>query len=108
MRTLVKSLYITLGVIGLLVALLLAAARWRPVELSALIWPLVEAVALEDYVGVTLGGTIQPGLFPLRETGVSTEPVRLAVQAFLAMLSAAELERVRFSVDDDEWRRWAN
>ena len=32
----------------------------------------------EAFRGITAAGVTEPGLFPLRSTGVSTEPVRLA------------------------------
>ena len=32
----------------------------------------------EPYRGIRIGGEISPGLFEIRSTGVSTEPVRLA------------------------------
>jgi hypothetical protein len=38
----------------------------------------------EDFTGVTRDGTVEPGLFSIGSTGVSTEPVRLAAEAFLA------------------------
>ena len=54
-----------------------------------------EAAALaEPFKGVTTNGTVQPGLFSIRSTGVSTEPVRVAATAFLSALTPQELERV--------------
>jgi len=35
-------------------------------------------VPSERFTGITLGGTIEPGLFEIRSTGVSTAPVREA------------------------------
>ena len=40
----------------------------------------------EPFKGVTTNGTIVPNLFPVRSTGVSTDPVRKAADAFLATL----------------------
>ena len=40
----------------------------------------------EPFKGVTTNGTIISGLFAIRSTGVSTEPVRSAAVAFLASL----------------------
>ncbi|HEU0124327.1 MAG TPA: DUF3500 domain-containing protein [Bryobacteraceae bacterium] len=62
----------------------------------------------EPFKGVTANGAVEPHLFPLRSTGVSTEPVRRAAKAFLAGLTEAQRTRTRFSVDDDEWRKWMN
>ena len=62
----------------------------------------------EPYRGITIGGEIASGLFELRSTGVSTEPVRLAATAFLDSLSAEQRARAEFAVDDSEWRKWMN
>jgi hypothetical protein len=63
---------------------------------------------LDAFVGVTTDGTIQPGLFRIRSTGVSTRPVRNAATAFLAGLDAEQRARTLFPVDSDEWRLWNN
>jgi hypothetical protein len=62
----------------------------------------------EPFAGITANGEIEPGLFAIRSTGVSTEPVREAAQAFLAALTGEQHARTRFAVDDDEWRKWMN
>lgn len=62
----------------------------------------------EPFKGVTRDGSVQPGLFPIRSTGVSTGPVRKAAEAFLASLNADQQKRTQFPVDDDEWRKWMN
>lgn len=41
----------------------------------------------EPFKGITTNGTVREGLFPLRSTGVSTEPVVSAARAFLAALA---------------------
>ena len=38
----------------------------------------------EPFRGITATGKVEPGLFPVRSTGVSTGPVREAARAFLA------------------------
>jgi len=48
----------------------------------------------EPFVGVTTGGKVVPGLFPIRSTGVSTEPVRKAAVAFLNALTGRQPEVV--------------
>jgi len=58
--------------------------------------------------GVTTNGKVQPGLFPVRSTGVSTAPVRKAAESFLAALTSEERGRTTFPVDDPEWRKWMN
>jgi hypothetical protein len=62
----------------------------------------------EPFKGVTTNGTIETGLFPVKSTGVSTEPVRTAATAFLASLTDAQRTRATFGVDDPEWRKWMN
>lgn len=68
-----------------------------------------EAAALaEAFRGITTDGTVQPGLFPIRASGVSTEPVQKAAAAFLAALTPEQKGRTLFPVDDIEWRKWMN
>jgi hypothetical protein len=65
--------------------------------------PLAQA-----FKGVTTNGDIVPGLFPIRATGVSTQPVKTAAEAFLATLTAEQRDRTTYPVDDIEWRKWNN
>ena len=44
----------------------------------------------EPFKGITTNGTPMPGLFAIRSTGVSTEPVRVAAEALLAALTAEQ------------------
>jgi hypothetical protein len=67
-----------------------------------------EAGLKEPFRGVTANGTVEPGLFPVRSTGVSTEPVRKAAVAFLAGLTDAQRAKTKFPIDDNEWRKWMN
>lgn len=62
----------------------------------------------EPFKGITTDGTIQKGLFKIETTGVSTEPVRRAADAFLAGLSEVQRAKTLFPVDDLEWRKWDN
>ncbi len=62
----------------------------------------------DPFRGITTNGKVEPGLFPVRATGVSTEPVRAAAVAFLASLDNAQRVKTKFAVDDDEWRKWMN
>ena len=62
----------------------------------------------EPFRGVTTNGTVQPGLFTLRSTKVSTEPARRAATAFLASLTPAQRQKTTFPVEDIEWRKWMN
>ena len=62
----------------------------------------------EPFKGVTTNGQIEPGLFAIRSTGVSTEPVRNAAGTLLAGLTPAQRAKTLFGVDDPEWRKWMN
>lgn len=62
----------------------------------------------EGFKGVTTDGKVQPGLFEIKSTGVSTEPVVKAAKAFLDGLADEQALKTMFPVDDDEWRKWAN
>jgi hypothetical protein len=68
-----------------------------------------EAAALaEPFAGITTDGKAQPGLFHIRSTGVTTEPVKKAAVAFLAALAPEQRAKTTFPVDDSEWRKWMN
>lgn len=60
------------------------------------------------FKGITANGSVEPGLFAIRSSGVSTEPVVRAAETFLAALSPEQKSRTMFPVDDDEWRKWMN
>jgi len=58
--------------------------------------------------GITTNSDVIPGLFEIKPTGVSTEPVRNAAEKFIAALSSVQLARTIFPVDDVQWRKWMN
>ncbi len=60
------------------------------------------------FKGVTTNGEVAPGLFKVKSTGVSTDPVRRAAEAFLAGLSESQRTKTMFPVDDLEWQLWDN
>jgi len=62
----------------------------------------------EPFKGITTAGTPVPGLFAIRATGVSTEPVRVAAQAWLASLTSNQRTKASFGLDDPEWHKWMN
>jgi|SRR5579872_303266 len=62
----------------------------------------------EPFKGITANGQAEPGLFKIRSTGVSTEPVRQAADNFLNSLTGEQRSKTMFPVDDDEWRKWMN
>jgi hypothetical protein len=60
------------------------------------------------FKGITTNGEVVPGLFEIRPTGVSTEPVRNAAENFISTLRPVQLARTMYPVDDIEWRKWMN
>jgi hypothetical protein len=62
----------------------------------------------EPFKGVTADGTVTPGLFAIKSTGVTTKPIMQAAAAFIAALTPEERKTTTFTVDDSEWRRWNN
>lgn len=104
-RNLVLTLLITAGLITI-------ASAQRGDELEQIrrnFTAQIEKSLAEPFKGITANGEVEPGLFPLRSTGVSTEPVRRAAVAFLAGLTTEQRARTLFaSADDIEWRKWAN
>jgi Protein of unknown function (DUF3500) len=62
----------------------------------------------DPFKGITTNGQVVPGLFEIRPSGVSTEPVRNAAERFIATLTPIQLARTIYPVDDVEWRKWMN
>ena len=105
MGTFLKIIAGLIGVLGLMVVF----AINQPMTASNILWPALESVMLDEpYVGITANGVVEPGLFAIESTGVSTQPVVDAAIAFIDTLDAEQQQRVAFPVDDLEWRRWAN
>ena len=98
-----------LGAATAVLVVLVGLAVLNPAAASRILWPVFANARLDaPFVGVTTDGEIQPGLFRIRATGVSTEPIREAAAALLASLTPEQRERTLYPVDDLEWRRWAN
>ncbi len=76
-----------------------AATRSRDAEAAGL---------AEPFRGIATKDGIERGLFPVRASGVTTEPVRKAATTFLAALTAEQKAKTLFPVDDSEWRKWMN
>ena len=62
----------------------------------------------EPFRGITTDGTLVPGLFGIASTGVATDAVKAAAEAFIGTLTAPERAETLYASDDDEWRRWMN
>lgn len=62
----------------------------------------------EHFKGITADGTVIPGLFPIKKTGVSTQPIREAAEAFLGSLTRDQRSNTLFPIETVEWRKWSN
>ena len=96
--------FVALVATGLVVTTALSQRRYRGNRFAQ----AERAAIAEQFVGATTNGQVQPGLFGIRSTGVSTQPVLDAARAFLAKLTSEQRSKAQFQVDDPEWRRWAN
>ena len=67
-----------------------------------------ESLIAQDFKGVTTHGTPVPGLYSIAKTGLPTNGITSAVDAFLALLSPDQRDAAMFSVDSGAWRRWSN
>jgi hypothetical protein len=79
-----------------------------PAELLRLSGAAEKAGLAQPFTGVTTNGAVEAGLFGIRSTGVSTEPVREAAETFLDALTPEQRKKTMFAVGDDEWRKWMN
>ncbi len=66
------------------------------------------AAAAEPFKGITSDGNVIPGLFSVQQTGVSTQSIREAAEAFFGSLNAEQRAKTLFSADTDQWRKWSN
>src|SRR5580704_9456782 len=75
---------------------------------------LVKLLAVADvelaspFRGLATSGGIEPGLFSLAPTGVSTAPLRQAAIEFLDCLTDSEARLALFPIETEAWRRWNN
>lgn len=60
------------------------------------------------FVGVVTSDGIKSNVFSVKSTGVSTDGVRTAADAFISGLNEEQKERTLYPVDDKEWRLWDN
>ncbi|HSF29518.1 MAG TPA: DUF3500 domain-containing protein [Candidatus Tectomicrobia bacterium] len=60
------------------------------------------------FKGITTDGHARAGLYPLRKTGMSVQPIIDAADTFLAALTPSERATASFDVDSVEWRNWSN
>jgi hypothetical protein len=62
----------------------------------------------EEFRGITAEGIVQPGLFPVRKTGISLDPILRAARDFLTTLDLRQQRQVSFDIQSDAWRSWSN
>jgi hypothetical protein len=107
-RSAQARIVLTASLFSALAAAVLYAQRGEDLELMRRAFTeRNDATLAEPYRGIT-SGAAERNLFPIRATGVSTEPVRRAAQAFLAALRPEQRARTTYRADDIEWRKWAN
>lgn len=70
--------------------------------------PEEKAVLSEPFVGITSSGVVQKNLFQIESTGFPTHQIKNATEAFFNSLAPEQLDRCRFDISDDEWRKWHN
>jgi hypothetical protein len=101
---------ILLGLVGAWAVVVFAQARVDPrlLAFKKTLADQQQAALAVPFTGVRTADGPRQSLFPIRATGVSTEPLRTAASAFLATLTPAQIIRTVFAVDDSEWRRWSN
>ena len=80
----------------------------QPLALKTMFASQQDAAIAQPYVGLRTKDGVQAGLFPIRASGVSTEPMRTAAEALLATLTTAQKLRTQFGIRDSEWRHWFN
>ena len=67
-----------------------------------------QAALAQPYKGVTADDNVVAGLYPLIKTGVSTQPIREAGEAFVATLDEVQRAACVHAIDSNNWRRWCN
>lgn len=63
---------------------------------------------LGPFRGITTNGTIQPNLFSIVRTGLSTKRLAEAANDFLGSVAEEDRQSAGFPVDAPEWRLWTN
>ena len=67
-----------------------------------------EKAIAEKFKGITTDGSVVPGLYSIKRTGVPTKHIQDAADAFISSLTVQQKARMLYPVDSDEWRRWSN
>src|SRR5437899_3280788 len=104
MRTLRTRLLLAISFVAILAATLLSqnTADDRKEQFRTRSIDAETKGLAEPFKGITTNGSVEPGLFAIKSTGVSTEPVRKAADAFLAVLTKEQRDKTVYPVDDPE------
>jgi hypothetical protein len=87
------------------------AAYQPPLQLSEFLQRMLARAKQslgEEFAGITAEGIVQPGLFPVRKTGISAKPILQAARDFLALLDSRQQRQASFAIDSQAWRSWSN
>lgn len=60
------------------------------------------------YKGIYTSEGKKTGLFPIKNTKVSTEDIIVAARSFINSLSKQEKDKTLFEFNSEEWRKWCN
>lgn len=61
-----------------------------------------------EFEGVRTSEGFEKDLFPIKSTGVSTEPIKIAADHLLQSFTVEQLNNSTFDIQDEEWRKWCN
>ncbi|OQE18775.1 hypothetical protein PENFLA_c020G07600 [Penicillium flavigenum] len=62
----------------------------------------------EPFKGVTIDGTVRPGLFTLQEEDIPIQQIVDATEAVTALLDDKQKEAISYHIDSPQWRTWSN
>lgn len=66
------------------------------------------ALGEAPFKGITADGSVQRGLFELRDEGAPAAEMASTAIALLERLSPADRKRAHFAVESEHWRKWQN
>ena len=76
-----RTIGLGLGILLIaLIAFVAFVALW-PMSASRLLYPTIETLMLDDFVGITTDGEVRADLFAVEPTGIPTAPVAAAAGA---------------------------
>ena len=67
-----------------------------------------DAELAAGFKGLSTDGSVISGLFPMRKTRVSVQPLISAAEALVALLDEAQRKALTLPIDSHEWRTWNN